>query len=191
MARDYQINGEVMVSVKGMVGSSISSLSQLGLTDREGIVRISPRFIHEDIPVDAWGDAPPEIQFFLSDVTVSMTLVHYDEDVLDEVVRLSMGGGGSAGVDGVFPRAGTRMGGGVARFAAGNKFIGLNLSSPVGGKPWRFYFTYLSANPFVLPLGTRRSHTQLMWRAIPYTIDPWNAGAGANGTVIWDHTLDT
>ena len=188
MPRDFQINGETMVAVKGAVGTGISSLTNLGLTDREGIVRISPRFIHEDIPVDAWGDAPPEIQFFLTDVQINMTLVHYDEVVLEEVIRLSMGGGSS---EGVLPRAGTRMGGGVARFAAGNNFIGLNLSSPVGSKPWRFYFTYLSSPPFVLPLGTRRSHIQLTWRAVPYTVDPWNAGSGAQGTVIWDHVSDT
>ena len=188
MARDYQINGEVMVQVKGKAGSAIASLSNLGLTDRDGIVTITPNFIHEGIPVDAWGDASPEEQFFLAGIGVRMTLVHFDQDVIEECMKLSQAG---AAAIGTLPRAGSRMGGGVARFAAGNNYIGLNLTSPVQSKPWRFYFTRLTNPPFTWPLGTRRSHVVLNWEVVPYTIDPWNAGAGALGTVYFDRVLDT
>ena len=63
---------------------------------------------HEAIPVDAWGDAAPEEQFFLAGVRVSMTLVHFDQDVIEECMKLSQAG---ASAIGTLPRAGTRMGG--------------------------------------------------------------------------------
>ena len=83
------------------------------------------------------------------------------------------------------------MGGNVARFAAGNNFIGLNLTSPVASKPWRFYFAYLVAPPATFPLGTEKSIIGLQWRAIPFTVDPWQGGSGALGQILWDHVLDT
>lgn len=190
MARDFFIAGEVLVRVKGKTGSTISTLQQLGLTDRDGIVTVTPEFIHEDIPVDAWGDAPPEIQVFLGTLNVRMTLVHFDYLILEECLRLSMGGPTTPGT---LPHAGQRMGGGVARFAAGNNFIGLNLTSPTNALPWRFYYAYLTGPPAVWPLGTRRSHVSLNWRCVPYTIDPWNSGNGAadSTVVLWDRTADS
>ena len=190
MARDYYINGEVLVRVKGKVGSSIATIQQLGLTDRDGIVQITPQYIHEDIPVDAWGDAPPEIQFFLGTMNVSMTLVHFDQAILEECLRLSQAGPTTAGT---LPRAGTRMGGGASRFAAGNNYIGLNLTAPANAQPWRFFFSYLTGPPVVWPLGTRRSHVRLNWRVIPYTTDPYQDGSFAASTnvVLWDRNADT
>lgn len=189
MARDYQINGEAMVSVKSNPLSSIAALTQLGLSDNS--ISWSVTFKHMDIAVDAWGGdngPPPEVQAFLIEANIQMTLVHFDRTVLEECVRLSTGGGA---VEGSLPRAGSRMGGGVARFAAGNNFIGLNISGPVSNRPLRFYFAYLTGTPIVYPIGTRRTVASMNWRAIPYTVDPWNGGAGALGTVIYDHTLDT
>ena len=72
--------------------------------------------------------------------------------------------------------------------AAGNRYISLNIFSPSEGKHWRFYHTYLTGPPVVFPMGTRKSIVACNWRAIPYTIDPWQAGAGANNQIIWDHT---
>ena len=186
MARDYFINGECLVRVKGATNSTIANLSELGLADNP--IRVSYEFKHSDIKVDAWGSVPPESQFMLAVANVSMTLVHIDRTVLDECVRLSMGGGSAVGV---FPRAGTRMGGGGARFATTNNLIGLNLTSPVGSKPYRFLYSYLSAPPLEIPLGVEKSIFTLQWRVIPYTIDPWNNGLGAAGTALWDHTADT
>lgn len=186
MVRDYQINGESMVSVKGPAGSAISSLTQLGLADSP--IQISMNFVHEDIPVDAWGRrVPPETQFMLAECDVRMTLIHYDPGVLDECLRLSMAGAPSVGQ---LPRAGTRMGGGQPRFASGNNFIGLNILSPVAMKPWRFFFSYLAQTPMTYPLGTERSIVSLNWRVIPYTQDPWNDGSGAQGTTLWDYSTD-
>lgn len=189
MARDYKINGESMVAVKSNPLSTIGSLTNLGLSD--GPIIWTPNYRHMDIAVDAWGGdqgPPPEIQCFLADVTIRMTLVHFDRGVLEECMRLSLGGGGA---EGTLPRAGSRMGNGAARFAAGNNFIGLNISSPVEGRPMRFLFAYLTGPPVEYPVGTRRSVVACNWRAVPYTVDPWNGGVGAQGTVLWDHTSDT
>lgn len=190
MPRGFQINGESLVLVKGRADSAIGSLTQLGLSDAD--IDVDLEFMHEDIKVDAWGEAPPELQFFLAAANITMTLVHFDPVVLDVCIAESMAGAPAVGST---ARAGALMGNGLPRFAPGgafgNHFIGLNIASPVAGKPWRFYYAYLARNPVKYPLGTKRTITQLNWRAIPYTVDPWNGGLGATGAVIWDNVLDT
>ncbi len=109
-----------------------------------------------------------------------------DRDVLDVCLNEAR----AAPVVGQMGRAGQRLGNNSARFSATNRLIGLNMTSPVAAKPWRFYFTYLSAQPMVFPLGTERSLVQLQWRAIPFTMDPYQQGAGSFGTLLYDHQLD-
>jgi hypothetical protein len=189
MARDFFINGESLVYVKGRADSSIGTLSELGLAS--GPIVISPVFNHRAINVNAWGEAPAEMQFMLSEVRVTMTLIHFDRTIMDVCITESMAG---APAIGQLPRAGARMGNNLARFAAGgalgNHYIGLNIASPVGSKPWRFYYAFLAERPLEMPLGAERSAVITNWRAIPYTQDPWGGGTGAQGAVIWDHTLD-
>ena len=188
MSRDIFINGESMITVKSRSDSGIGSLSQLGLC--EGPVVVTLNFVTDDIIVDAWGpQIPMDVQTFLADAQISMTLIHFDRTVLDTCIDLSMGG---PAVVGTTVRAGTRMGAGLARFAVGNNYIGLNIASPVAGKPWRFFYTYLTGNPPVsFPLGTKRSAVQLNWRAILYVSDPWNGGLGATGAQLWDYSADS
>lgn len=190
MARDFFINGQCMVWVKGRADSSIGNLSELGLTTDQ--IRVTPVFRHRDIDVNAWGDVPPEVQFKLAEVRISMTLVHYDSNVLEACVSESMAG---APAFGQLPTAGARMGNNLPRFAAGgangNHYIGLNLASPVGGRPWRFLTSYLTNTPVDIPIGTDRTAVVCNWRCIPYTQDPWNAGLGSYGAVLFDRTLDT
>src|SRR3990167_597153 len=203
MARDVFVNGEAMISVKGYSGSAIGSLTQLGLAQNGISIRLN--FKHRDINVDSWGpEVPVDVQCFLADATVQMQLVHVDRTVLDVVLGHSMGIAATSGVVGQLPHAGQRMGQGsissppTARF--GNNYIGLNISSPIAGKPWRFFYTYLTGTPFEQPIGTERSIFTLNWRAIPYTNDPWgggsaqtgtSAGNGALGAWLFDSTLDT
>lgn len=188
MARDIFINGETLVSVKGNVNTTISALTQLGLTDPSGVVTITFNNYHDDILVDTFGpNTPMDEQIFLTDANITMTLVQFDEAVLEVCQTEAMGGVGF----GTLGHAGTRLGGGNVRFAANNHYIGLNLSSPIAGKPYRFYFAYLAGTPIRWPLGTKRSLVELNWRAIAYTTDPWNAGLGAFGQVLFDRTLDT
>lgn len=186
MARDYFINGESLVKVKGGVNSGIATLSELGLAD--GPIRVSPELHHRPIQVDAaGGEVPPEEQYFCARARVSMTLVHFDRDVVDAVVRESMAGAAAIGQN---ARAGTRMGGGVARFAAGYHYVGVNILSPVGNKPWRFLHCRIDGS-LDTPLGTEKSTFTLNWVAIPYVVDPWNNGNGMAGVAVWDHVLDT
>lgn len=201
MARDFHINGESMVFVKGAAGTLIASLTQLGLADSPIVV--TPRSHYADINVDAWGgrEVPVDVQYKLSDITVQINLIHYDREVLRTCLQLSMGGGLiPGGIDGALGRTGTRLGGGVGRFAAGNSYIGLNIASPVDGLPWRFYYAYLADNPATYPLGAEKSVVQTVWRVVPYTNDPWGggtaqpntvAGTGSAGAVLFDHVLDT
>lgn len=199
MARDYQINGATMVSVKGRSDSLIGSLTQLGLPFSP--IRVSPTFAQKPITLDAWGGiVPNEIQAMLAAVTITMDLIHFDRTVIDLCMIESMGGAPAIGSTAA---AGVRLGNNLPRFAAsttadangiirsGNHFIGLNLSSPVGLKPWRFYSAYLTGSPIEFPLGTEKSVVQMVWQAIAYTPDPWNGGLGAAGAIIWDHVLDT
>lgn len=190
MARAFFINGESMVSVKGNVNSNISSLSQLGLSD--GPIRVTPDFRHRDVIVDATGpEIPNDIQCFLAAVNINMTLVHFDRSVLDYCMQESLAGMGTNNTVGQMPRAGTLMGNGAARFAAGNRYIGLNILSPVATKPWRFYFAYITGPPMEFPLGTEKSIVTVNWRVIPYSVDPWGGGTGSLNSPLWDHTSDS
>ncbi len=162
----------------------------MGLSD--GPIRPSPVCKHRAIHVDAWGGAAgaeAETQFMLAEVMIPMTLIHFDMSVLRTCIGESMGG---SVVDGTLQRAGVRLGGNSPRFAANNHYIGLNITSPDGGLPWRFYFCYLMGTPAVIPLGTEKSVVQLNWKCIPFTQDPYGSnGLGANGFVLYDHVLDT
>lgn len=187
MARDFQINGECLVQVKGAAGTSIATLQELGLAADP--ITVTLDFRHRDINVDAWGgEVPADVQVMLAGASVSMNLIHLDRDILDVCLRESQGGSSAIGR---LKRAGARMGNNAARFAATNHYIGLNLTSPVQSKPWRFYFSYLTGPPVTVPLGTEKSVYQLNWRIIPYTRDPYNSASGAEDFQLYDHTLDT
>ncbi len=186
MPRDFFVNGPCLVRVKGNVASGFSSLTELGLS--EGDVVVTPNSRHRDINVNAWGpEIPADVQFFLADLHVTMTLVHFDRNVLDLVYNESVGGPALAGQMG---RAGLRMGNNSARFSPTNHYVGLNLTSPDGGVPWRFFFAYLTGPPYSFPLGTERALVTLNWRVIPFTQDPYNNGLGANNYQLWDFGQD-
>ena len=185
--RNLFIHGEALVYVKSGADApgDLSAKSELGLSVDP--IQVSLNFNFEQVVANAWGRAPFEVQWMGAIAQVSMNLVHFDRTLLDACLQQSMGGGGAIGQVG---RAGARMGNNAARFAAGYKFIGLNIFSPVAGKHWRFYHTYLSETPMQFPLGVERSVVQLNWTAVPYTTDPWGGGTGANNAVLWDHNQD-
>lgn len=186
MARTFFVNGESMVTVRGNSSSSIGSTTQLGLSD--GPIRISIEFRHKDIQVDAFGgEIPPDVQWMLAAASISMTLVHYDVNVLQSCIQESMA---SSSSEGTMSRAGDLMGGGNPLYSAGNSYIALGILSPVGNIPWRFYASYLTGNPITYPLGTEKSLVQMNWRAIPYAQDPWGGGTGAQGVILYDHGTD-
>ncbi len=181
------VNGPCLVNVRGNVASAIPSLTQLGLS--EGDVVVTPNTRHRDINVNAWGpEIPVDLQFFLVDLHVTMTLVHFDRAVLDAVYNESVCGPSAIGQMG---HAGQRMGNNQPRFAATNHYIGLNLTSPDGGIPWRFFFAYMTGPPYTFPLGTERALVVCNFRVIPYTQDPYGvAGTGAQNYQLWDYGSD-
>lgn len=187
MARDFFINGPTMVFVKGRTDSTIANLTELGLTDVP--VRVRPQFRHRPIKVDAWGDAPPEVQFMLATVEITASLIHFDRDVLDACLRLSMGGVLDTGM---LPIAGTRLGNKKPLFhpgssLVGNHFVQLALSGPISGKPWRFFACYMNTIPMDFPLGVEKSAVVTNWTCIPYDRDLYNGGTGSNALYLWDH----
>lgn len=196
MARDFFINGETLVYVTGPTGSTIASTQEFGLAADP--VRVTPIFRHRDINLDSWGgEVPADVQWMLSEVMVSFTLIHMDRAILDECLRLSMGGPSAIGQ---MSRAGTRMGNNIVWPNAGNKYIQLFLSSPIGAKPWRFFFSYLTNPPMEFPLGTEKSMVPVNWRVIPYPLastsiplgsDPANVQGstilGATNYQLWSH----
>ena len=154
-----------------MSGTGVGgSVHQLGLAVEA--IKVTPTFRHLDVHTDDYGhDIPPEVLWHLADARIDMTLVHYDDSLLDECVLESMGGfddTAPGAVAGVYAGAGLPLGGGVQRWSAGNHYITVYLSSPVQQVPWRFRTCYLEQQPFVYPLGTERSMVQLRWRAIAY-----------------------
>lgn len=205
MARSFVINGESMVTVKGSTSQAlIASVVQLGLA--EGPIHIVPEFRHKDMNVDAWGsEIPADIQFMLAAVNISMNLIHYDALVLDACLSESMGGvpiGGAAGTanggPGQLGRAGRPLGANSALFSADCRYVTVNILSPVFGLPWRFLHCYMTGPPVDLPLGTEKSVTQVNWRCIPYTTDPYgngyngtSVGTGAQGYVLWDNSVQS
>ena len=189
MARDFQINGPCLALVKGRSDSGIGTLSQLGLSD--GPIRVSFNDKKLDIKVDAWGDVPPEIQSMGVEASIQMTLVHFDQTVLNVCIRESMAAFPGGGAFGTLPITGARMGNNSALFSTTNRFISLNLTSPVGLLPYRFFYSMLTGPLAEIPLGAERSVVSLNWRAIPFTTDPYGGGNGMGGQALFDNTLDT
>lgn len=174
MARDFYINGECLVYVKGngALGLGVSQngppgVWELGLAEEN--VTISPTFNHQDKMADSFGpNVPPELLWQLVEIQVRMTLVHFDKDVLNACAVESMAGGTLASM----VPAGTPMGGGLPLYTFGNHWIGLFLASPVGQLPWYLPAATLTRQPLEWPLGTSRSRVQLTWRCIPYAPQP-------------------
>ena len=174
MARDFYINGETLVKVKTRTVASGnedveesligSNLFELGLTD--GLIRITPTFKRKDIYVDDYGPGvPAETMTLMAEASVEMTLIQFDQDILDLVIGESTGGS----LAGSFQQgAGVLMGNDAELFDEDCYYVSLNLLSPVESKPWRFPTCYLADRPFMFPLGTEKSAVQLTWRAVPY-----------------------
>jgi hypothetical protein len=93
MPRQYVLNGETLVEVRGgchASGFPIGVLSELGLAEDQ--IRISPQINFKDINVNDFGpNVPADLLRMLSSVKISMTLVNYSPEVLDICIAESMG----------------------------------------------------------------------------------------------------
>lgn len=175
MARGFVINGETLVAVAGnLVPLAGPIFVELGLA--QDAVRVVPRFYHEDLYVDDFGPrVPAEVMHMLVDINVYMTLVHYDNAVLNACVRESMAGS-------IDNPAGVPMGRGQPLYGPGNHYMTLVLFSPVLGQPWVLNTCYLTGQPLEIPLGTSRTLASLAWRAIPYAVPTRPPGSTSTTT---------
>jgi hypothetical protein len=194
MARDFRINGESLITVKGRQGSLLEDLQELGLTYTD--VRIFPRFHHKDVLIDSYGPRmPADVISYGMEALIQMTLIHYDREVLNACL------GESVGIDTVQlevpdgrpSKGGTMLGGQKAFGSEDNHFISVTITSPVERHPWRFPTSYVTGEIMEIPLGTKATIIQIIWRAIPYQKVSSSGDEEIlpqNGKV-WDHTADT
>lgn len=205
MPRSFAIAGEVMVLVKGgahFSGFPISTVTELGLA--QGPIIFTPTFKYRGMNVDDYGgEIPAAIQCMMSEVIVSMTLINYDQDVLNICMDEAMGGGGWAGTfgdPGKFTGQGVPLDGGRNMFMSGNHMISLNLRNdgpgfdPSTDQPlptlmpnYRVRSTYL-LDAVSLPLSVATTAVELKFRGIPYQKPLFRASGGniASGSVLID-----
>lgn len=160
MARAFYLAGETIVKTDG---------SELGLA--EAPIVVTPRFKHADVNTDEFDSAPCEVLCQGADVIIRMTLVHYDDSILQTAMQKSMADSyGTLQANGTIMRAGST-----------NSYVSLVLQS-VLEDDWTFPNAYLAEMPVEMPLGTGRSLVKLTWRAIPYAseISPLS-----NASVLW------
>ncbi len=224
MGKSFQVNGESLVTIRFGAHmypnappppfTRIPAPVQLGLTSDS--ISITPRYVHNDISADDYGGKiPAEISCSIADASINMTLVVYDNTVLDACLAESMGGTayqvlptaqnifnipGVSYYAGAMSPAGSLLGNGLPLLSSGNHFMSLNILSPQQNYPWRFPSAYLTGPPVKIPLGTERSLVSLNWRAIPYASPMVFTNQGAflrtqeivsSGTILWDHQLQT
>ncbi len=204
--RNFYINGELLVSVKGRsdslllgdeAGIAEDDVAELGLTSDPVVVKMD--YFHEELKVNAWGQNTPEVQVMGASCNILMQLVHFDSDVLEAVIRESLGG---APQFGQLSWAGATLGNGKVFGASGglygNHYISLNLTAQENpDRPYHFPYTYLQTPPFEFPLSTTKSILNLNFRAIAYVTDPYffrTANGieiiGAYGAQLLDRNLD-
>lgn len=170
-----------MIQVKGHANSSLSSLTNLGVTSDP----ISITFTGKPDPIltDPTGKGVPiDYQTFGGLATISFNLIHFDKVVLEQMNALSQGGT----FPGTMGRAGQIMGNGLARLASGWLFFGMNVLAPVAGSGFNFKACVI--NNYNIPLGTEKTIVPVSIQAIPYVADP---ASGLALSVLWNNTLDS
>lgn len=187
MARQYFCNGETLVYVKGMAGTAIASWQELGLSDKQIVITINTN--QDPIMVNAHGTTPAEMQAMGRIATLNISLVHFDTAILDLCLAMANGVTTASPSGGIQPHAGVRLGGNAALYGNGNKYISVSFTSPDGGIPWTFYNCFIAAGGAQYPLGNEKSIVTTVWTALSFQVDPWAAGAGLAGQVLYANVL--
>ncbi len=211
MVMDFRIAGETLVVLKFADHISGTKLLELGLATES--IRVFPRFSHQDVRADDFGPhIPADVMTLLADARISMTLIHYDDGVLNLAMAESFGRTMNPARTGTLAPAGSMMGNGLPLLVSGNHFMHLNL---VNANPaavifgpqmtgWRFPAAYLTDHPVEVPVGTETSKVVLNWRAIPYrplytqavlsgsdnVIGLVSQEILSSGAVLWDFNVD-
>lgn len=194
MPRNFVINGESMVSVTGPDGVAfLSGGSQLGLTT--DAITVDLEINSEPLIVDAYGkNNPVDEQVFGGTATIVMNLIHFNAGVLAAIVQMQFPAYGVTVAEGALGRAGSRRGGGINLGAPGNNYITLSIYNAVPNSAstvqscFQFPTAYLKEQPYHFPLGTEKSVVRLVWRALAYSVDPWNNGTGSQGVPLYTRT---
>lgn len=219
MARDFQIAGPTLVSVRGgmhWASGYLRILSQLGLCQEA--IKIEVKNFHRNIGADSTGPGVTvDVMVNSTECEVSMRLIHFDPLVLSCCISDSMGGAtlidpnlaNPPGFNNVRdsdlflgrkpPPGGRLLGNGLPRFASGNYYVGLNLqrADDMNERPWRFFYAYLMQQPIQHKIGVEASVVELKWRAIRY-IPLWQspapqdfseANANTNNAPAWVEQL--
>lgn len=193
MARQFNIAGQSLVQVIGPAGSlfpgtwgppvgpGLAGGAQLGLSVDP--IEVTVLINSEPVIVDAYGkNNPIDEQVYGGEAMMRMNLVHFDPVFLGEVVRLSLGGT----AEGLLGTAGHLRGNNSVLGSSTNRLMCLSITSPLGNfLPYTFHAAYLKDQPIRFPFGAERTIVQLEWRALAYTIDPWNGGAGSLGAPLY------
>lgn len=209
MARDLYIHGEALVTVKGARHTGIANVVELGLSTDQ--ITVTPRFKHKEMRADDFGpDIPADVIANLADATVRMTLVSFDDTILDVLMAETLGGYNTdnpVAPGTLYAGAGKILGGYNALYTEDCHYfsVGLTQTAPNGKpvpKPWRFPACYLTTQPLTIPLGTTRSLVELEFRAIPYAVPPTERSIGtdgqveevftelvSSGAVVWDYQV--
>lgn len=191
--RDFVINGECMVYVRGngALGSSTTGDPQkheLGLT-ADG-VQIYPQLYHDPVHTSQHGDkVQVETRWKLASCEVHMKLVHFNRDVLRACIQESTAAplntindpdSTDIFTDGWVGPAGSFLGGGKQLWESGCHYVSVGVTSPVDNFPWRFPASYLMGPPLLYPIGTESTVAELRWKVIPYQV-PYQANQPTTG----------
>ncbi len=187
--RDYHIPGPSIIKVKGstsnlgLTGLSIpgqeastatepilKTAVELGLCTHD--IEIKPRFIHKDVVADDFGpEVAADLMWLLADVSLTMQLIHYDDQVLDALVHEASGRSETLGRvgRGYIAGAGTLMGSIFPPFDPKSRYVVLFIQPSTSSEelPYRFIKATLADRPFVMPYGVDSKKVQLQWRVIP------------------------
>lgn len=186
MARQYHVTGEHMVYVRNwyMPGARNTTdasseeevfFVELGMTSES--TQITVNYGQTDVYTDDYvPGAPAEVLTGMyRDAFISMTLVHFDEDVLNMCIA-NAAGSSDAALQG---SPGVPMGRWKDVTEEGCFYVELYLQPAIRfgleqglvtarqEKPWKFFHAYLQGN-WTYPIGAEKSLVKLQWRAVPY-----------------------
>lgn len=158
---DFQTFGEALVKV------DIS-----GITNELGYcyepIKIQPSFAYKDMLSDDFPTVPSNRLWMLAETKITMTLVYYNPDILQDCILAAMGGGTDGGGILQMAAAGTPMGIGSVG-DENNALVALTISSVNGlEEPYMFPACHLIERPVEIPVGVERSLVQLVWSSLPY-----------------------
>jgi hypothetical protein len=192
MPRGFFINGPCLVEIGFPAQYGGSGLEELGLSTDS--VQVIPHFEHYEKHIDNFGpNVPADLIGLGGWAEVRMTLVHFNPVVLRACINESLAGGfGAFGgqFTGLLGPIGEMFGNGVKAYrGTGSHFVGVCLTSPYIGFPWRFLSAVLQ-DQATWPLGTKTSMVDLSWKCLPRITSPYQNSTTdlrSTGAAIWDH----